>query len=43
MSSEASQKETEYCKKCGQEKYRTGEYPCDECGRPILWDSEEAA
>lgn len=29
------------CNKCGQSIYRTGEYPCSECGRPTLWDDSE--
>lgn len=29
------------CPVCKQSVYHTGEYPCSECQRPTLWDSEE--
>lgn len=32
----------EKCPKCGQvDRGQTGEYPCPECGLPLVWDEWE--
>ena len=33
------QTENDTCPKCGQVDHgQTGEYPCSECGLPMVWD-----
>ena len=29
------------CEKCNQIEEHSGEYPCQKCGRPTLWDEKE--
>jgi len=29
------------CDKCNQSEEHTGEYPCEKCGRPTVWDNQE--
>ena len=28
------------CSKCNQVMFHSGEYPCEVCGRPLLWDEK---
>lgn len=29
------------CSECGQDTFHSGEYPCQQCGRPKTWDPEQ--
>lgn len=29
------------CPICHQDEYHSGEYPCNFCGRPTVWDEKE--